>query len=794
MDENTQVPFNTEISPGAEFKESRSDKSVFSMLLALVVLLPIFFIPQSILEVSKSVLISTFVMGCFFLWLIGRMKDGRFVFPKSLLLLSGLMLPLVFFVSSIFSEVPRASFFGLGYETGTFSTIFILFLFMFLVSIFFQQQTRIFYLYLAFLVSFAIVFLYQIGIISFALLSWLPEKFLSAVPANLIGKWTDLATFSGLILIVSLSAFEIIALRKTLKIFLSVIMALALTVLIIINFSLLWIIIGLFSLVISVYMLSFSLGNGKEGTSLTLRKFPIASLGILLLSLICVLGSGMVNDVRSRTIPINIPTEIIRPSWQGTFEVGKSALREDPIFGIGPNRFLNTWLSYKPSEVNQSTLWDVDFDSGIGLIPTFAITTGAIGIIAWLLFLGLFLYCGFTAILSVAVGKISHYLLFSSFLGALYLWIVSLFYVPNIVIFSLAFLMTGVFIAVLTEAGIGKNYNFSFLKDPRVGFISVLTLILFIVGTVAGGYFLFQKFLSVVSFQKGLIASQRGDIEKTLESISRAITLSEYDVYYRNLSAANIVHLKGILSQEGVSQDTIKTQFQSESRYVIANALRARDLDPTNYQNWVALGNAYETLAPFGVEGAHEEAKKAYDKAITLNPKSPALLLARARIDLDKNKEESKKYIAQALALKSDYTDAIFVLSQIQADEGNLKSAIASTEVASVISPNSIGVFFQLGFLRYKNRDWQGAISAFERALELSPLYSNARYFLGLSYDKLGKTSSAIDQFKKIQELNPDNAEVREVLLNLRAGRDPFESQAPTQAPEKRTEPPLKDR
>lgn len=770
-------------------KESKLDKSVFFIILSLGFLVPTFFIPQAMLEVSKSVLVSTLVAIAFFLWLIARMKDGKFVFPKSILLLSGLLLPIAFLASGIFSEVPRVSLLGLGYETGTFAGILILFLLMFLASVFFQQQTRIFYLYSALLISFITAFFFQVGVITLASFSLLPAKFISAIPANLIGKWTDLAAFFGLILILSLIAIELIALRKALKIVLSIVIALSLIALALINFSLLWIIIGFLSLVVSVYALSFSPENGKEAKTPLTRKFPVTSFGVLLLSLLFVLGSGIVNDLRGRFIPINIPTETIRPSWQGTFEVGKSVLLKDPIFGIGPNRFSNAWLSYKPNGVNQSTLWNVDFDAGVGLVPTFAVTTGAVGIIAWLLFLGLLLYRGFTAVLSLAVGRISHYLLFSSFLGAVYLWIISIFYVPNIAIFSLAFLLTGVFIAALVETGIGKNYDFSFLKDPRTGFISVLFLVLFILGTITGGYMLFQKFLSVVFFQNGLSASQQGNIDKTLSSISRAASFSEYDVYYRNLSAVNIARLNSILSQKGVSQDTIKAQFQSESRFAITNALRARDLDPTNYQNWVALGNAYETLAPFGVADAHEEAKKALDMAISLNPQSPALLLARAQIDLEKDKESAKTYIAQALALKSDYTDAIFTLSQLQADEGNLGSAIASVEVASVISPNDVGVFFQLGFLRYKNRDWQGAISAFERAVELSPSYSNARYFLGLSYDKAGRTRDAILQFQNIQTLNPDNGEVRDILSNLRAGRDPLGAQAP----EKRKEPPLKD-
>src|SRR3990167_9264526 len=82
-------------------KESKLDKSVFFIILSLAFLIPMFFIPQAMLEVSKSVLISTLVAVAFFLWLVARMKDGKFVFPKSLLLLSGLLLPVAFFVSEI---------------------------------------------------------------------------------------------------------------------------------------------------------------------------------------------------------------------------------------------------------------------------------------------------------------------------------------------------------------------------------------------------------------------------------------------------------------------------------------------------------------------------------------------------------------------------------------------------------------------------------------------------------------------------------------------------------------------
>ena len=48
---------------------------------------------------------------------------------------------------------------------------------------------------------------------------------------------------------------------------------------------------------------------------------------------------------------------------------------------------------------------------------------------------------------------------------------------------------------------------------------------------------------------------------------------------------------------------------------------------------------------------------------------------------------------------------------------------------------------------------------------------ANAQYFLGLSYDSLGKTSEAIKQFEIIEQFNQGNKEVKQILMNLRSGK-----------------------
>ena len=115
-----------------------------------------------------------------------------------------------------------------------------------------------------------------------------------------------------------------------------------------------------------------------------------------------------------------------------------------------------------------------------------------------------------------------------------------------------------------------------------------------------------------------------------------------------------------------------------------------------------------------------------------------------------------------------------YLLSQIEASEGNLVGAIAKAEQAYLFAPDDLGILFQLGFLKFSNRDYEGAIIALERAESINPQYSNAKYFLGLSYSKIGKNSQAIKQFRDISALNPDNQEIKNIINNLLQGKEPF--------------------
>ncbi|OHA21188.1 MAG: hypothetical protein A2849_01550 [Candidatus Taylorbacteria bacterium RIFCSPHIGHO2_01_FULL_51_15] len=782
------------------------------LLFALIFLLPISFVPDLAfpLQFGKSILLSIFTLLAFSLFVIARLKDGRFVIPTSPILVSLSLVVGLFALSGIFSGSTLWSLVGDGFEVGTALSLLIVALMTGLIPIMFRSREEIFGSYLGFFAAFILIAIFHL------LRLVLGPEFLSVsvftdVVSNTIGKWNDLGIFFGAVALLSLMTIEFLSLRPLFRGLLYLSLLLALFFLAIINFGIIWLVLGLFSLVFLVYLISFngsgtagetsSLDAGREALqseSRPLRTIPIPSLIVLLTSVVFILAGSTIGGAIGETF--NISHLEARPSFQATFDVTREILLDHPLLGVGPNNFTSEWLAHKPAGINETIFWNVDFNYGVGLVPTFVATTGILGGLAWLLFLCSFLYAGFKAILSNFSDKFSQYLITSSFLVSLFFWIFNVFYIPSLTIFALTFFFTGLFVTALTVEKLSPQKIISFSSTPRANFVSVLLLILLLLGGASLGYFLIQKYVASVVFQKGVIAfNLAGDLDKAEGYITRATAMSPSALYYRFLTELTLMRMNALLQQNQSSEsaEVVRGKFQGLLGAAQGSARRAVSLNPSQYENFLTLGRVYEVVTPLGVEGAYENAKAAYEQALALNPESPAIYLILARLEVaKKDNAAAREYIAKALSKKNNYIEAIFLLSQIEVAEGNIKAAISSVEAASIIAPNDATIFFQLGLLRFNDRDYKGAAAALERSVSLNPAYANAKYFLGLSYDRLNRTADAIAQFSDLLVTNGDNEEIKLILQNLKAGRDPFANAAPPvdATPEKRKTLPVSEK
>ncbi len=772
-----------------------TDRASTFFLLAILFLLPIFFIPSISFSFvfTKATILSLLTLVSLALWLVARLWDGRFIIPSSPMLLALALFAGLFALSSLFSGDIAFSFFGQGFEVGTAVNMLIGGALAFLVSAVFRTSEHVIKGYVAFFASFVLIALFHILRLVFGP-DFLAFGLFTDTVSNTVGKLNDLGIFFGVSALFSLLTIELISLTRVFKVILWLALLTSLFFLMLVNFWLLWLILGLFSLIFLVLLLSFGQTHTPVRRSAEdeilfgephfIRKVPLPSLVVLLISVVFILGGNTIGEKMGSVFTIS--QNEARLSWGSTVEVVKETLQVSPLLGAGPNKFISEWQKYKPEGINTTVFWNIDFAYGSGLVPTFTATSGILGALAWLIFFLLFLISGFRAVLSEISDTLSRYLLTSSFFIALFLWVFSILYIPSLTIFALTFIFTGLFIASLSVTRMLAVKTILFASSPRVGFVSILALILLLMGSIALGYTLVQKYIASVFFQKGVISfNVEGNLDVAEKHITRATLLNPQDIYYRFLTELALIRMNKLVSQNDpkMSAEMVRSAFQTLLTTALASAKQAVALGPTNYENQMTLGRVFEAVVPLKIDGAYENAKRAYTDALTLNPKSPAILLTIARLEVTKGDNvKARESINSALKEKANYTEAVFLLSQIEAQEGNIKGAIASAEAAATFSPDDPTVLFQLGLLRFNDKNYTGAITALEKSIAHSPTYANAKYFLGLSYAKVNRNADALAQFTDLKEKNPDNKDIEQILKNLEASKDPFYATPPATA------------
>jgi cytochrome c-type biogenesis protein CcmH/NrfG len=205
-------------------------------------------------------------------------------------------------------------------------------------------------------------------------------------------------------------------------------------------------------------------------------------------------------------------------------------------------------------------------------------------------------------------------------------------------------------------------------------------------------------------------------------------------------------------------------------------ALTATRISPDDYTAWIALGNLYAAVVPLGVDGAYTNAQTAYQKAEALNPTSPNIPYLMAELDIaDKNSAAAEADLKQAITLKQDDTQAIFLLSQLEVSTGDVKDALVAAEAAAYFTPTDPNVLFQVGLLEAANGNLPAAISALNAAIAQNSQFANARYFLAVAYAAEKDYTDAVTQLQAIAALSAQNQQaVAADITALEAGKDPF--------------------
>jgi hypothetical protein len=657
------------------------DRISFLVLLAVVVLLPIFFLPffNISVETSKGLFLVVGLIVSVVFWTILRFSDGKINLPRSMALLAGGGIVLVLLLSSLFSGALGVSFFGTMFDIGSFWFIFCGFLLMLMSSVIFRDSKNARIVLFGTMLSSALLFIFQ-GLHLF-LPNILSLGVLATKTDNIFGSWNALGIFAGFTVVSSLFIIELFPITKRIKMALGALTVLAIMFIALVNFVFVWEILGIFALLIFIYKLSINAGKDKEKIKVI---FPIASFAVVLISLFFFMSASFIGGILPAKLGIS--NNEVSPSLMSTMSVMKSVITEHPILGIGPNRFTEAWALYKPSLINGTQFWDVSFNSGFGLLPTLTATTGLLGILSWLIFLLIFIFTGVKWLFFSIKNNISLETVLFFFLS-LYLFCSSFFYFTGTAIFLLAFVFAGVFIGLVGSSRKDGEISMSFFDDHRKSFFFMIFLVILMIVSAAAGFKYIQRFASVPYFTKTLSATNIGDAEA---SINKALALNINDVYLRTYSQVYLLKLSSIAGTSGGLSDLDKGNLQASLDQAVNGAQLAVNYNSKNYLNYQMLGSVFQTAGSIGVPDAFDKSLEAYKKASELNPGNPRLKLVLSNISgaLLKTKD-AKEYAVLAITLKPDYVDALITLSQISKSEGNISEAVSYAEQALSLLPGN---------------------------------------------------------------------------------------------------------
>ncbi len=673
------------------------------LLTGLVFITPLLFSTSSVVSFSMAKVIPLFltVFVSIVLVIITFFNKGKAVLPVGGVFYSVIAVMVAYVLTSFFSIDPRGSFIGGGADIGTASFMGGLFLLMVIVSMFMRSRQNIFNACAAFVGAFSILAVFHLLRFFFGP-DFLSFGIFNSVISNTVGRFADLGIVSGIAALISLVSIELLHPSRLIKMVSYVVLTLSLAMLAVTNFPIfvwgnslssslsLFAIIGFFALSFFVYFISLTY------RSETKRRVPITSLIVLVVSALFTFGAAPLQEVTATLFKVE-PSIENRMLWNMTSQLSVATFKDAPkatLVGYGPQQFNYHWLRQKPVEANQGNGWNSNFDFGSGFLPSIPVTMGLIGTLAWMSFIGFFVYTGIRWILSKPKDHFSNYVTVTTFVVSLYLWIVSTLYTPSIGVFILTFFFSGLFLALMVRERILVEKEFVFDNSKSKSFRWITGLMLVLLFVIFWAFSLGER--AVASGYAGYASEMFGnaqsdaDIETVKGYLRTAASLSGRDDYARILANITLAQINSVLADNQNSKEQLVARLENLYPEALRYAEAAVQFNPYSFENQTTKGNILVVGASLGAPGYYDEALKTYGRASELNPNSPIVPYLEAKLEASRqNKDEAKKKLGEALQLKSDYVEAIVLLGSILAAEGNKQDALAAFKIASSLAPTN---------------------------------------------------------------------------------------------------------
>lgn len=744
-------------------------------------LLPLFFLPFTFeaFEFSKQVLLIGLGFILLIVWFSQAVVSRQASLLKSPLNWAALGLLVVTVVSTLTSIDPINSILGYyGRFNGGLVSLVGYLLYFFLITANTRSREDMHWLMGAWLggvgVASLILFTQLLGA------RWLPFAFAQISSFSPLG-----GALNAVVLILGASFplaiyFARLAAKSWLRILGILLAVLVMVLIFMVDYSLGWLSLGLGSLT-WLCLLFYK----NESTSFQWTVVPAVAILLSLIAWPIVL----VNITR-----VAVPVEVnlsVPASWRIALQNAKT----NYFLGTGPDTFSYGFSKFKPDGFNDSNFWSFRFDRATSEYAQLLSTTGYLGLLVYVATMVMGLYLCWRALKDKqSPDWFLRAVLSSSFVV---LAVAQGFYFLNTTLAVMIWLILGL-LAVISSQGERK---LSLAESPRTSLSFSFGLAVVVLVGVAVWLGLGRFWAADVAYAKAqrqpLTVEGLKNAEKDLLN---AINLNPWRDTYRVTLAQVYLGLANNeanqpASQDKAEQDKQVLQLQSYIASSIAAARSATELAGSSVANWEILGSIYRGTVLFA-QDAEPWVISSFQKAIELDPTNPALFtelgkaylvsasrkqqLAQQAKDDDKGKLEAEasqqltlalEQFNKAISLKADYSPAHFQEVVAMELQGKYTEAIDKLERLRESIPQDIDVLYELGSLTYNTGDYDKSAEAFSTITALVPNHSNAHFSLYLVYQKKGETDKAIAELEKVVELNPDNAQVKQILEDVKSGK-----------------------
>ncbi|OGM26017.1 hypothetical protein A2962_03600 [Candidatus Woesebacteria bacterium RIFCSPLOWO2_01_FULL_39_61] len=392
------------------------------------------------------------------------------------------------------------------------------------------------------------------------------------------------------------------------------------------------------------------------------------------------------------------------PSLNNSWQISVDALKESPIFGVGPGNYLTAFNRFRPLTYNRTDLWPVKFATANNFYLTLMTEVGLLGLAAIILLL-ISVYktvrkeakeqklvnwgfAGIANLVSLAILII----LMAIFPATVFITVLLFIYL------SLSTKVKHTSLNLTTQGPAETTQSFA-AREVASRFPSILitlpVIIAVILISIRGSRILLaeQKFNSALNF---LI---KNDAAKTYDTLREAIRLNPYvDRYHAtsarvNLALANAIAQRATTAQKptdqgAAPQPTVSDQDRQNITLLVQQAIAEGKatvaLNPLRSGNWEILGQIYRAIMPLA-QGADAFAVQTYRQAVALDPFNPNIRIALGGVFYSRGDYDNAiRSFESAVAAKGDHANAHYNLAYAYRDAGNTDRAIQ--ELSLVLS------------------------------------------------------------------------------------------------------------